>query len=285
MVALVALFLGRFLAPVEGHAQVLEVGGSLGLSYYMGDINPHIPFNQSKFGFGAIARYYEGTRWAFRLAYSYLPLAGSDEKSGYRPERGLSFKTNVHDVALTAEFNFFDYFTGSRRSRISPYIFGGISMLYFNPKAEDGTELHSILTDVDDYTVGEDDNGNEKITCSKYDYSKTVISIPFGVGVKYSVNTRIGTSLEWRWHWTLTDWLDDCHAYYPTYKYGDDYAQYADPTGFAAGANGQNSNMYIQRGNQADNDWFGYLNLTITYKFNLPNGKDCNKKERYNNYK
>ena len=276
LVALVALFLGRFLAPVDVHAQVLEVGGSIGVSYYMGDINPRIPFNQSRLGFGAIARYYEGTRWAFRLAYSNLQLDGSDEKSGYRPERGLSFKTNVHDIALTAEFNFFDYFTGSKRNNITPYLFGGVSVLHFNPKAEDGTELCDKITDVD--YVNTPVKGTPK-------YNKNAISIPFGMGVKYSISNRIGTALEWRWDWTLTDWLDDCHAYYPTYNAGDDDVQYADPTGFTADDSGNNKNEYVQRGNISDFDWFGYLNLTITYKFNLPNGNDCNKKARYNNYK
>lgn len=259
IVALIVLFSGQFLAKNDAHAQVMEVGGSIGLSYYMGDVNPNIPFNQSALGWGALVRYYEGTRWAFRLAYSNLQLNGSDKASGYRPERGLSFNTNVHDVALLAEFNFFDYFTGSRRNRFTPYLFGGISVLYFNPKDDNGTELYNVLTDVDDYIDDDNNivNGQEK-------YSRASVSLPFGVGVKYSVSNRIGMALEWRWHYAFTDWLDDCHAYYPIFNASD--------------------KKYVQRGNKSDNDWYGYLNLSITYKFNLPTGDGCNKKERYKNY-
>ena len=283
IVALIVLAIGQFLAPMTTHAQVLEVGGSIGLSYYMGDINPNKPFVQSNLGWGALVRYYDGTRWAFRLTYSNLQLNCSDKASGYRPERGLSFKDNVHDIALIAEFNFFDYFTGSKRNGLSPYIFGGISVLMFDPKADDGTALRDILTDTD---------GEEELTANtspKDKYGKVSASIPFGIGVKYSVNRRIGMALEWRWHYTFTDWLDDCHAYYPKYEKVTDpqqpnYVQYADPTGFAAGDDGNNDKSYIQRGNSADNDWYSYLNLSITYKFNLPNGDNCNKKERYKNY-
>lgn len=282
IVALVVLLAGQFLAPKAAHSQVMEVGASVGLSYYMGDINPRKPFVQSNLGWGVLVRYYDGTRWAFRLAYSNLQLDCSDKASGYRPERGLSFHTKVHDIALIAEFNFFDYFTGSKRNGLSPYIFGGISLLSFNPKADDGTALRDILTDTNsDAMITKDTKPMEK-------YGNVAASIPFGIGVKYSVSRRIGMAAEWRWDWTLTDWLDDCHGYYPQYKKDNntlpDIVQYADPTGFTADTNGENHKLYIQRGNSADFDWYGYLNVSITYKFNLPNGKDCNKRERYKNY-
>ena len=300
IVALIVLLMGQFLAPKQASAQVLEVGGSVGLSYYMGDINPNKPFVQSNLGWGALVRYYDGTRWAFRLAYSNLQLNGSDKASSYRPERGLSFNTNVHDIAFIAEFNFFDYFTGSKRNGLSPYIFGGISFLMFDPKADDGTQLCNVLTDVSDYN----DDGTNKIADGENKYGKSSVSIPFGIGIKCSVSNRIGVALEWRWDYSFTDWLDDCHGYYPLYspeKVMDangqwtgnyatpTYVQYADPTGFASEEDPAahlpfNDKKYIQRGNSADNDWYGYLNFSITYKFNLPNGDDCNKKERYKNY-
>ena len=269
VVALIVLFMGHFLAPSAAHAQIVEVGGSVGLSYYMGDINPKIPFVESRLGWGALARYYENTRWAFRFTYSNLQLDCSDKASNYRPERGLSFHTNVHDVALIAEFNFLDYFTGSKRNGLSPYLFGGISALFFNPKADDGTSLHDKLTDVGYY---EDDEKGE-IKMEIPDKSTSAVSIPFGMGVKCSIGQKIGIALEWRWDYTFTDWLDDCHAYYP--RIND---QYSDPTGFSDGS------QYVQRGNKYDNDWFGYLNFSLTYKFRLPTGKNCNTKERYNNY-
>lgn len=268
LIALVVLFLGQFLAPNAAKSQVIEVGGSVGLSYYMGDLNPSKPFNQNQLGFGAVVRYYDNSRWAFRLAYSNLKLVGNDVKANCRPDRGLSFNTTVNDVAVVAEFNFFEYFTGSKRSYISPYIFGGLSLVSFNPKADDGTELCNVLTDVD-YEVAKT-NGDVK-------YSKMSASIPFGVGVKYSISDHIGMTVEWRMDYAFTDWLDDCHAYYPTYNGGEPYVQYSDPTGLTDPNNtGVNTQKYIQRGNPENNDWFGYLNVSVAYKFILPKNKDCN---------
>ena len=303
IVALIVLTIGQFLAPIAMRAQVMEVGGNIGLAYYMGDINPRKPFNQSDLGWGVLVRYYEGTRWAFRFSYSNLQLKGSDEASGYRPERGLSFNTKVNDFALVAEFNFLDYFTGSKRNGLSPYIFAGISIFTFNPKADDGTELHDLLTDVI-FCIGHDEKGKEFEYQKKTDYNTTAVSIPFGIGVKYSINSRLGMSMEWRWDLTFTDWIDDCHGYYPTFvpeKVLDneghwtgayetpEYVQYADPTGFVSEEESNthllmNDKRYVQRGNKSDFDWFGFLSVSLTYKFNLPNGNSCNKKERYKNF-
>lgn len=271
IVALIVLMFGQFLAPKTAHSQIVEFGGSVGLSYYMGDINPRKPFCESQLGWGVLVRYYNDTRWAFRLAYSNLQLNGSDKSSGYRPERGLSFNTNVHDVALVAEFNFLDYFTGSKRNGLSPYLFGGISVLYFNPKADDGKELCNVLTDVDGYYA----NGSDNINDGEAKYNKFSASIPFGIGVKYSLGQKLGVALEWRWDYTFTDWLDDCHAYYPTVN-----NDYSDPTNFTENS----GKMYIQRGNMYDKDWFGYLNVSLVYKFVLPGGTDCNARDKYKNY-
>ena len=291
LAALVVLFLGQFLAPKAAQAQVIEVGGSIGLSYYMGDINPKKPFNSSALGWGALIRYYSNTRWAYRIAYSNLQLNGSDEASGYRPERGLSFKTKTHDISVIAEFNFFDYFTGSKRDKITPYIFGGLSLFGFEPQDSNGKCLHDLKTDVVYGTVVNED-GSTRDYEKKIDYNTTAFSIPFGIGVKYSLGAKLGVSLEWRWHYTFTDWIDDCHAYYPSNYTGNHYTpddiSHADPTGVAADPDHPEDNFswYKQRGNKEDNDWFGYLNLSIVYKFILPGANDCKteRKNAYNTY-
>lgn len=268
IIALIVLLFGLFFAPKEVSSQVIEVGATGGLSYYMGDINPKMPFKQSKIGFGMVVRYYDNVRWAFRFTYTYQPIQGSDEVVGYRPERGLSFTNVINDFSVIAEFNFMNYFTGSKRSKMSPYIFGGLSLLTHNPKAADGTELRDILTDVD-YDGSVPDNGTSK-------YGSLTMALPFGLGVKYSAGKRIGLAVEWRMNLAFTDWLDDCHAYYPKYSSTDEaYVQYADPTGFTNNS-GHNDKEYIQRGNMVDNDWYGYLNFSLVYKFVIPKKHDCN---------
>lgn len=276
---LTIIFLLVFLCgmPQKSKAQIVEVGAFAGMSYYIGDINPGGHFRQPNMNFGAVVRYYDNLRWAFRLQYSHLNLKADDATIGFRPERDLNFTSKVNDFAFLAEFNFFNYWTGSNRDYITPYIFAGISVFNFNPCAYDGMELSPLNTegnfqmnDKGEYML---DNDGDKIP-DYYDlYS---VSIPFGVGLKYSMTSRLGMTLEWRMHKTFTDYIDDVSGLYPETSAVVEGVDYTDP-----------SDSYkpgMQRGNGAgkkwrefgyNNDWFGTLEFSIVYRFNLPRREIC----------
>lgn len=226
-----------FVMPKSLKSQIVEVGATGGLSYYIGDINPSKHFLQSELAYGASLRYYQSLRWAFRLQYSRFNLTSSDEVVGFRPERNLSFQSKVDDISFIAEFNFFDYWTGSNRDFITPYIFAGVSFLTFNSTDFQGDVLSS--------------QQNEGVSYNTYSWS-----IPFGLGVKYSLTKRLGATLEWRMHKTFTDYIDDIEGYYL-------------------------DRPEMQRGNGDSHvfgyncDWYGILGLTISYKFNLPKKTVC----------
>lgn len=237
IIAIFFVLMVSFLMPENAKSQIMEVGVSGGLSYYVGDINPSKHFLQSRLAYGGSVRYYQSLRWAFRLQYSNINLTASDQVAGFRPERNLGFKSNVNDIALIAEFNFMDYWTGSRRDVFTPYIFAGVSFMTFKSTDLAGTPLRPLQSE-----------GVEYSNCSW--------SIPFGMGVKYSVTRRIGLTLEWRMHKAFTDYIDDIHGYYE-------------------------DKPWIQRGNGDSTvfgyncDWYSMLGLTISYRFNLPKKDVC----------
>ena len=239
-----------FFMPKKSQAQIIEVGFSGGLSYYIGDINPSKHFAQSDYGLGAVVKYYENFRWVFRFQYSNLNLNASDAVIGFKPERGLAFNSKLNDYSLMAEFNFFDYWTGSNRDYFTPYICGGVSVFTFDTYAPDGTALRPLQT--------------EGVAYDGFSFS-----IPFGIGVKYSMCERIGVTLEWTIHKTFTDYIDDIHGLYPE-EFVDGYT---DPSGLYQ--------FGMQRGNGTDSrfgyncDWFSTLQLTILCKFNLPKKDVC----------
>lgn len=258
----VILFLGLLGTSKKSEAQAIEVGVNAGLSSYFGDINPANPFNKPSLGLGGMVRYYQGARWAYRFSYQNRKVTAEDT----RPDRGLEFVTDINDFALITEFNFLNYVTGSKRNTISPYLFLGASFVKFNPKDTDGTELCNILTD-----VVYDSNGNETKKDGDAKYKKYTGAIPFGFGVKYGIGKRLCLSAEWRVDWTWTDYIDDCHGYYPMWEDGDPWAQYADPTGNMK----DNDKKYLSRGNSVKYDFLSYLSLSVAFKFNLPASKKC----------
>ena len=245
--------------------QSLEVGAHVGTSYYIGDINPSKHFAQPDLQFGAVVRYNLNSRWTVRMDYAYATVKATDEVIKWRPERGLGFRTVIHDLGFVAEFNFLEYFTGNPKRNCSPYLFGGVSCFLYAPYSTTdsiGAALRPMNTEHLEKPYG---------LLAKTSPMALGISIPFGFGVKLSISKHVGMTLEWRLHKTFTDYLDDCGTVYPDEEYhaiGENGYDYTDPTGnYSAG---------MQRGNAAFKDWYGMARVSFTWKINLPDGRGCN---------
>ena len=252
--------------------KTLEVGPHVGLSYYMGDLNPTMPFAQAQLQYGGLIRFNYDNRWTFRFDYSRAMVTASDEVIKWRPERGLNFTSRINDFSLVAEFNFIEYYTGNPKKNVSPYIFGGISVFQYTAFVTVGDQL----IDLSDYATEGPVDPNEKWYRKMFGKTSSIgVSIPFGMGLKFALSRHMAGTVEWRMQKTFTDYLDDVATVYPernqhavyTAEDGTTY-DLTDPTGnYIAGQ---------QRGNSAFNDWFGMARVSLTWKFNLPDGRGCN---------
>lgn len=248
-----------FLYGSCANAQSMEAGLYGGGSYYLGDLNPGKHFMNYNLAYGVLVRYNIDDRWAVKLSAYRGKVKGNAAQSKFLPGRDLSFTSNVTDFSAVAEFNFFDFYVGSRKNWISPYIYAGFSFFLFNPESG-GVSLQSIGTE--GQNVGYE---------GRQPYKKYSFGIPFGLGVKMSVSRRIGVEVFWEMHKTFTDYLDDVSKTYylngPTIN-KDDPAQYlSDPTmSYTPG---------MQRGNSKSLDWYSFSGVAITYKFNLVSRKRC----------
>ena len=274
-----------------GMSQDLDVGLSGGGSYYLGDLNPGMHFKNTGISFGALVRYNIDTRWAVKIAGMYGKVKGSAASGSFLPERGLDFSSAVTDFSAVAEFNFIPYFTGSTRSTISPYIFTGFSFFIFDPLSQ-GKKLREFGTE--GQNIGYE---------GRKPYNGYSFSIPFGLGVKFSVAKNLGLQVYWEMHKTFTDYLDDVSTTYYLIREGTpgNYAYYyyvmdplnenhqikvllndpdaaelynlSDPS--SSGDPVTEHRPGMQRGNPANNDWFGFFGVSLTYKFSLLSSKKC----------
>ncbi len=253
----------------------LDIGVFAGGSYYVGDLNPAYPFLQTNFAYGVIGRYNLNPRWAVRVnAYRGI-LSGDDKKSHFLEERSLKFKSSIWELANIYEFNFFKYVNGSRKNFFTPYLFGGVGLLYFKPKVGN-LELR------DKGTEGQN-NGNflEPNNSAARKYSYFTFAIPFGMGVKYSFSRRIAATLEWGMRKTFSDYIDDVSMTY-----------YIDPQIVQPGTPEYNDLLYsdpnldhkanMQRGNSKTKDWYSFAGLTITYHISLLNRNKCSEFQENN---
>jgi hypothetical protein len=239
--------------------QTMEVGVFGGISYYLGDLNPGIHFLGSKPAYGVLARYVIDSRWVIKVNAYRGKVIGDDRMGNTNDVRGLKFESKVTDISLTAEFNFFDYFTGSRRNTLSPFIFGGFGVFFFKPIA-DGFDLRSIGTE--GQQIGFD---------GRKPYNKFSFSIPFGVGFKYNLNSRLCLSGEWGLRKTFTDYLDDVST---TYYLEGSQINTSNPEEVLSDPTLLHKPRQ-ERGNPTTNDWYNFTGISLTYKFRLFGNKKC----------
>ena len=260
---------------VQANAQfddpkTLEIGPHGGASYYMGDLNPTIPFAMADLQFGGLVRYNYNNRWTFRFDYSHVKVKADDTQLNWRPERGLNFTSKINDFSLVAEFNFLEYYTGNPKKNVSPYIFGGISVFQYTAYANVG----DVLVDLSDHATEGPEDPDAKWYKKMFGKTSPVgVSIPFGFGVKFSLSRHMAATVEWRMQKTFTDYLDDVAKVYP-----EEHAWYTDDEGNSYDLTDPTGNYLAgqQRGNASFNDWFGMARVSLTWKFNLPDGRGCN---------
>ena len=239
--------------------QTFEVGLSGGDSYYLGDLNPGKHFQYPQLAYGMLIRYNFDSRWTVKLSGSRGVVKGNSATSTFLPGNKLTFESPITDISGMVEFNFFDYFTGSDRDYFTPYIYAGFGVFWFNPKS-DGQVLRSLGTE-----------GQNVGFQGRRPYSTLSVSIPFGLGVKYSLSKRFCIAAFWEMHKTFTDYIDDVSTTYylngPLIDPNDQTSVLSDPS--------RDHQPGMQRGNSSNTDWYSFSGLSLTYKFSIRSKRKC----------
>ncbi len=256
------------------HAQVNELGGTIGASYYIGDLNPtrHYP-RDTKLAGGLVFRHNFNNRYALRLQglYGTLQAYDGDSPDSLQVLRNLSFRSKLTEVSLLLEINFFNYRgRGKDGKKWTPFVFGGVAYFRANPKAQlDDTwyELQPLGTEGQGSTAGGEA------------YKVDQFCIPFGAGMKFNLG-RVDVQVEYGMRRTYTDYIDDVHGAYVdnaqlAFESGPLAAELADPSLSEDPAFSQAGQA---RGDVNTNDWYAYTGLSITYI--LTRFSDC--EEQYN---
>jgi hypothetical protein len=196
----------------------------MALTQYNGDLTHSngIKLHLDNYGGGIIFRYYFNPRIDFKANVFYGYVSGSDwddnpHIKGVPYKRNLSFRSHILDISTQLEINILPFISGHRKKNWAPYIFGGIAVFNFNPKAEYLGKWYELQP------LGLEGQGTQ---FGGPKYKLTAFSIPYGIGFKYgfrrSSNWRsvvnldmwnIGIELSQRK--TFTDHLDDVGGFYP----------------------------------------------------------------------
>jgi len=256
-----------------------EFGIGLGAAHYFGDLNTRAKLNRPKAAATIFFRKNFGNYIAARVAASYARLGYSDRYNTHNTTmlaRNLSFNSNVWELSLQGDFNFFRFMPGEPEFSFTPYVTLGVGVFSYDPFAYLAGEKVYLRQ------LGTEGQGSSLYPDRKQ-YNSTAISIPFGVGVKYALNERINIGFEVLYRFTNTDYLDDVSktyvnaaAVFPTNPDGspsngfllhDRSYELGEPIGIAG----------RQRGNDSQKDQFVTAMFHVTFNlqsYKCPSAKD-----------
>lgn len=197
-------------AQPEAVVQEGEFAIGLGAAHYFGDLNTRAHINRPKIAATAFFRKNFGNYIAVRVGASFAQLGYSDiynDHNEFMLHRNLSFNSNVWELALQGDFNFFRFMPGEPGYNFTPYITFGLGVFNYDPFAMlNGQKyfLRPLNTEGQGTTAYPD----------RKPYSSMALSIPFGVGFKYCIKESINVGFELVHRVTNTDYLDDVSKTY-----------------------------------------------------------------------
>lgn len=250
----------------------VEAGGWLAAVNYFGDLNTNMRLNRVGPAAGLGIRYNFNERICGKLSGNIGRIEAYDKDSPnlYERARNLHFRSIVADAGAQMEFNFLPYVHGSKDENWTPYLFLGLGVTYFNPKAElDGTwhELRPMGTE--GQFKGEE-------------YYTVAGGWVYGAGLKIDLSYEWSLNIDISARRLFSDYLDDVSSVYPDLDDVEDlrgefatkfvdrspelYAE--DPAFFTRnnleapiGTEGR------QRGNSKTKDTYVYLGIGVYYYF------------------
>ena len=247
-----------------------ELGISLGVGHYFGDLNPNSAINRPKMAAGIFFRKQVSNYIGVRLSGDYVMLGYSDVYSPnpVQVTRNLSFNTNVWELSVAGDFNFFRFQPGFEGYEFTPYLGLGIGVFSYDPYAYLNGEKYYLRT------LGTEGQGSS-LYPDRLPYSPIAISIPFTVGMKYALTPNMNVFGEITYRFTTTDYLDDVSGTYApdafpplpdgTPSPGFLLQDRSYETGASVGVKGR------QRGNSLQKDAF--VTLKVGLSFNLQSYK------------
>lgn len=237
----------------------MEVGAQLGVSHYFGDLNQELTINKPGLSCGLLARYSFNKRIALKASFNYARIAGDDalSQNEFQLRRNLQFQSDLLNGGLQLEFNFLPFVHGHKEQFFSPYLFGGFSMTYYNPKAEFQGSLVELRP------LGTEGQFQDET------YNLTDFGWLYGGGVKVSLNYHWSINVELALHQTFTDYLDDVSTTYPDLnelgiRNGPTAVALSDRS-VATETQPMIGQPGRQRGNSAVNDSYAILTFGVTY--------------------
>lgn len=262
----IILTLSLFLLPFLSFSQHSELGITLGISAYQGDLSPsksRLKLGQINPMVGIFGKYNFNRFIVARAGFNYAILSAEGSESTIEASivKNLSFRSNILEGNLMLEINILGYEPYNLEKPWSPYVFAGIAFFHYNPKAKydgDWVELQPLGTEGQGLSAYPD----------KKPYNLNSFAIPMGGGVKFALSDSWNIAAEAGVRRTFTDYIDDVSGSYVE----ESLLLEKNPLSAAlANRSGEPIEAGRGRGNDQVSDWYAFIGITLSRNF-LDNG-------------
>ena len=207
LLLIIFAFIDQGFSQMNEYVQEGEFGITAGVAHYFGDLNNRSRINRPKMDIGGFVRKQFGNYTSVRLSGHFAKLGYSDIYSNneYDLRRNLSFNTNIFELALQGDFNFFKFNPTDPNYAFTPYATLGIGVFNYNPYAyykNQKVYLRPLHTEGETFYKG------------RKEYGSMAMCFPIGFGVKYAINDKVNISFEITHRFTTTDYIDDVSTTY-----------------------------------------------------------------------
>jgi len=189
--------------------QVGEFGLTVGSAHYFGDLNNRARLNRPKPAVGVFFIKQFNNYLGVRASAHYAQVGYSDiySKVDYQKRRNLSFNSDIVELAIQGDFNFFKFIPGDPNYIFTPFVSFGIGAFSYNPYAyyEDKKYyLKPLGTEGQNFPYTDPATGK-----TRKPYKNVAICFPIGAGIKYNLSNNVNLSFQVTHRLTMTDYLDD----------------------------------------------------------------------------
>jgi hypothetical protein len=244
-----------------------EVGLSFGVANYYGDLQDKwFPSYGYKPVGGIVYKYFMSPHVGIRFGVNYTNVTAADSLSDVAANRArnLSFATNILEGNVGLELNLLPI--DIDRMHVTPYVFAGIAVFYFNPYAQDPNGNKVYLKPLSTEGQGLAAYPDRK------PYKLVQTAYPIGGGLKFLVGNVFVITPEIGFRYTNTDYLDDVSKSYVNLdtlmaNKSKLATQMSYRGNTVVGWDGNYPDYKFQRGDSKTNDWYWFGTLTITVYF------------------
>jgi hypothetical protein len=229
----------------------IKIVGGLGVANYYGDLCHSFDcyVYRPNTSIGAYFRY--NYNWSFRAEVNYFRMYGTDV-GGKWFYRNLTFRSNNFEISAVAIYDIFKYNRNFlTRKKITPYLFGGVGMLYFEPYGELNGSWYKL----------------RPLQTEGVKYLPMTMTIPFGGGLRYKLNPLTDISFEIGYRKTFSDRIDDVSENFVAHN--DPLTQaLMDKRGLVDDPRhkGRSFKVGANRGNPSKKDGFMNFGFKVEYK-------------------